>query len=108
MIAKYTRLTTIPAIELRSSTYLTITEEDWSDVRSPGRARRRRRQGHAQRIRFVTLPDPKLYQLQGGIMIGHPKTIERMERELAARMAERHRDLHETMFLTAYAGRPLT
>jgi hypothetical protein len=27
--------------------------EDWSQVRSPGRARRRRKQGHPQNIRLV-------------------------------------------------------
>ncbi len=33
--------------------------EDWSQVRSPGRARRRRGK-HRQRIRFYHKPDPKL------------------------------------------------
>jgi hypothetical protein len=47
--------------------------EDWSQVRSPGRARRRRAK-HPQRIRSFYKPDPKLYRMDGFI-VGHPAMI---------------------------------
>ena len=48
--------------------------EDWSDVRSPGRAARRRRQGHRQRIRLYYKPDPNAYRLPNGTIAVHPET----------------------------------
>lgn len=58
--------------------------EDWSDVRSHGRAARRRRQGHRQRIRVYYLPDPKFIQF-GNTIVGHPDTVAGLMKRLAER-----------------------
>lgn len=50
--------------------HLTKTIEDWSGVRSPARARRRRAK-HPQRIRIIQVPDEKIYIAKGQI-ICHP------------------------------------
>jgi len=47
--------------------------EDWSLVRSHGRAARRRKQGHRQRIRLYYTPDPSA-QRMGDTLIMHPAT----------------------------------
>jgi hypothetical protein len=60
--------------------------EDWSRVRSPGRARRRRRRGHPQRIRIYFKPDPKLYRM-GDLLVGHPETVARLTAAIAVRGA---------------------
>jgi hypothetical protein len=52
----------------------TVRHEDWSQVKSPSRARRRMKQGHRQRIRYLALPDPKVFVIDGTIH-GHPETI---------------------------------
>ncbi|UXO93949.1 hypothetical protein Pan3_27 [Pseudanabaena phage Pan3] len=60
-----------------SNSSLVIVEEDWSQVRSKGRAARRRKQGHPQRIVVRHYPDPKLYHVPAnGVIYGHPVTIE--------------------------------
>lgn len=62
--------------------HMTDTVEDWSAVRSPSRAARRRRQGHPQRIRYVERPKPRLYQI-GNKLVGHPETIRQLTNALA-------------------------
>lgn len=57
--------------------------EDWSEVRSPSRAARRRRRGHRQRIRFIMRPKPDVYRM-GDALIMHPDTA----RSLRLRLAE--------------------
>lgn len=47
--------------------------EDWSEVRSPSRARRRRRK-HRQNIRYFNKPDPKLTVIAGRVYT-HPETL---------------------------------
>ncbi|MFS0736907.1 hypothetical protein ABC347_07645 [Sphingomonas sp. 1P06PA] len=47
--------------------------EDWSDVRSPSRAARRRKK-HRQRIRFYSKPDPKFYRI-GDTITAHPASV---------------------------------
>lgn len=49
--------------------------EDWSQVRSPGRARRRRARGHPQRICIYYRPDPSLWICANGVVVGHPDTV---------------------------------
>lgn len=60
--------------------------EDWSRVRSPGRARRRLRQGHRQNIVQRTRPMPGMMQT-GDAIYGHPDTIAKVVRAIS----ERHR-----------------
>jgi len=56
--------------------------EDWSKVRSPGRARRRRKRGYPQRIIVREVPRPSLYATREGTYIGHPETIREFKRQL--------------------------
>lgn len=45
--------------------------EDWSRVRSPSRAERRRRQGHRQNIAFVGTPKTECFAF-GNTVVMHP------------------------------------
>lgn len=54
--------------------------EDWSDVRSPGRARRRRAK-HRQRIRYVAVPKREVYIVHGNTLVAHPAMIEELKRQ---------------------------
>lgn len=55
--------------------------EDWSRVRSPGRAARRRRQGHRQNIVITGKPKTHAISMDGGrTLIMHPE----MARQLRA------------------------
>lgn len=49
--------------------------EDWSRVRSPGRARRRRLKGYRQNIRLYTTPKRDFMKLPDGTLVGHPQTV---------------------------------
>ncbi len=71
-------------IRIETSEFLTKSAEDWSRVRSPGRARRRRRLGYRQNIAWVQIPDPAIYEIAGGFYM-HPETLERLKAYLAAR-----------------------
>lgn len=58
--------------------------EDWSQVRSPSRARRRRRQGHPQRIRFYYKPNPNAFHdPSNGVLYMHPATAAELRRKLS-------------------------
>jgi len=57
---------------------LVDTEEDWSKVRSPSRAARRRKQGHQQCIQFISKPKIDVY-VTGQTMIMHPATWSKMQ-----------------------------
>lgn len=60
-------------VRIVETIHMTDTVEDWSDVRSPSRAARRRRQGHKQRIKFRTVPKP--YGIESnGVLFVHPET----------------------------------
>jgi hypothetical protein len=72
-----------PRMEIHRNLFLTITEEDWSDVRSPSRAKRRRAQGHKQRIRYVQVPDPNFHTI-GNQVYGHPVTVQKLLDRLPA------------------------
>lgn len=67
---------------LVESLHMVDTREDWSGVRSPSRARRRRKQGHRQNIRFITVPKPELLTTADGTIYGHPATIADMMAKL--------------------------
>ena len=54
---------------------LTRQREDWSRVRSPSRAERRRKRGHRQNIETVTYPDPNAYRIGNEIHV-HPFTLD--------------------------------
>jgi hypothetical protein len=72
---------TIPFIfngmPVRESILLTVRHEDWSKVRSPGRARRRMKNGHRQRISYLDIPNPHVFIIHG-VIHGHPDTLKKM------------------------------
>lgn len=57
--------------------------EDWSAVRSPGRARRRRRQGHRQNIVVRLVPKREALQLPNGDIVMHPARVAELQRKMA-------------------------
>lgn len=63
-------------IRLIESRHMTIGPfEDWSQVRSHGRAARRRKK-HPQRIRLYYKPDPNvMHDRIHNAIIGHPETL---------------------------------
>lgn len=61
--------------------------EDWSAVRSPGRARRRRAKGHRQNIVIRLRPQSGVIQ-HGDTLYAHPATV----MALAKAIADQHRD----------------
>ncbi|HLY89068.1 MAG TPA: hypothetical protein VKQ27_08795 [Acetobacteraceae bacterium] len=95
----------VPGIRLVASDVMTVLFEDWSGVRSPSRARRRRARGHRQNIRFRQIADPKMIQGPDGTLYGHPHTIARVERELAAEMKRRSQSMREHAVTSALMGR---
>jgi hypothetical protein len=60
------------------NTHMTKTVEDWSGVRSPSRAARRRRQGHRQNIVFREVPDETVYVIGKNKYVGHPEILARI------------------------------
>lgn len=57
--------------------------EDWSKVRSPARARRRRHK-HPQNIRTVAVPKPDAVMIDGGrTLVMHPDTARRLRQQIA-------------------------
>lgn len=68
---------------VRTNIFLTVPFEDWSEVRSPSRARRRLKRGFRQRIKHMQIADPKVFVING-VIHGHPETIMKMI-ELAER-----------------------
>jgi hypothetical protein len=67
--------------------------EDWSHVRSPSRAERRRRQGHRQNI--VIRHKPIALQHADGYFIVHPAIADQLRREIRAKVdAETWRSMH--------------
>jgi hypothetical protein len=60
--------------------------EDWSGVRSPARARRRRARGFFQRIKIRYRPNGKaIHDKANGVIYIHPVDRLRVEAELARR-----------------------
>lgn len=63
--------------------------EDWSEVRSPARARRRRKRGFRQRIKTAWTPKKVAYRLPDGSLVMHPETLRELERESAKDQEQR-------------------
>lgn len=75
--------TVIHGMEIIVNAELGTWSEDWSRVRSPGRARRRLKK-HRQRIGRTFTPDPKWYVLEDRTLITHPANLGRLEAALRA------------------------
>ena len=70
------RLFLLGGFRLQGCADLTLTIEDWSRVRSPARARRRRRK-HKQNISFEQVPDPAVYMV-GDLIVAHPTVLQKV------------------------------
>lgn len=68
-------MTSIRGIEIVESLDATKVVEDWSDCRSPSRARRRLKLGHPQRVVKVTVPT--IYFLAGRYF-AHPVVMQKL------------------------------
>lgn len=91
-------------IRLVPDPHMVDVMEDWSEVRSPSRAARRRRQGHPQRIRYREIPKPEFYHLPGeNMIVAHPTVIDRLHARLAADMDRRR----EAQIMGAILGHPI-
>lgn len=71
---------TFMGFKIIENPFLTKTIEDWSKVRSPGRARRRRPK-HRQNIKILTVPDDNFYLAQGRMLICHPYMARKLEKQ---------------------------
>lgn len=70
---------------------LTVPYEDWSKVRSPARARRRRWR-HKQNIRYMQKPDQNVYQVDGKLHM-HPEMLMRLRKDADALKFLDHRSI---------------
>ncbi len=78
-----------PKVRIVEDATLVDTVEDWSRVRSPARARRRRKRGFRQNITFRSVPKTDCYLIDGGrTLVIHPETAREIERQLEARMSK--------------------
>ena len=68
---------------------MTETVEDWSRVRSPSRAKRRRKLGHRQNIEWRTVPRKDAFRI-GNDLVMHPETKKAFEALMAKQAAEIH------------------
>jgi hypothetical protein len=72
------------------SEHMTETIEDWTKVRSPGRARRRMKQGHKQRIEYHTVPRRDVISIDGGrTLVCHPALMREIGKALSYSMEKR-------------------
>lgn len=62
----------ISGLKVITDINMTIPYEDWSEVRSKGRARRRRKK-HQQRIRIINIPNTKEVYRIGNAFVMHPE-----------------------------------
>jgi len=73
-------------LDVVTSEFLVDDVEDWSKVRSPGRAERRRRQGHRQNIVIRQVPSRDVYQFEGTLFM-HPQMLSELRRQVADNMS---------------------
>lgn len=64
----------LPPMQIRESLLMTDTVEDWSGVRSPSRAIRRRRRGFRQNIKVKHVPKSDGFVIDGVVYV-HPVTL---------------------------------
>ncbi|MGU3387237.1 hypothetical protein ACLBYG_22195 [Methylobacterium sp. D53M] len=98
------RIGTYAGIRLVADPHMVDVVEDWSRVRSPSRAARRRRQGHRQRIRYLEVPKADIIHLPAeGVMVAHPATIDKLYARIAVGMDRRR----EAQAVDTLLGRPV-
>jgi hypothetical protein len=72
---------TFMGVPIVSSLDMTETIEDWSRVRSPSRARRRRKRGYRQNITIRVVPK-KVAIIMNGTMYVHPTYLQQLKHQL--------------------------
>jgi hypothetical protein len=73
----------LAGVRFVESTAMVETVEDWSRVRSPSRAQRRRRYGHPQNIRMVSVPRKDAITVDGGrTYYMHPEAMKALSHEM--------------------------
>ncbi len=73
------------AVRIIEDASLVDMVEDWSRVRSPSRARRRRKRGFRQNIVMRAAPKPDIYSIDGGrTIVMHPEVARVMKRRMTA------------------------
>ncbi len=72
--------------------------EDWSEVRSPSRAKRRRAMGHPQRIKIIR--KPIAMKTPFGLVV-HPSIYQKLKTELAERV---NKATEEQMYKAFFGG----
>jgi len=74
----------IGSVRIIEDANLLDTVEDWSRVRSPARARRRRKRGFPQNIVYRSVPKRDIYSLDGGrTLVMHPAIAREVRRKIA-------------------------
>ncbi|MEP0149988.1 hypothetical protein [Roseibium sp.] len=76
-------ITTFNGLRIHADPSLEDAIEDWSMVRSPSRAKRRRKRGFPQRIKIRMVPKKDVYQF-GRCLIMHPEMVRELERRIDA------------------------
>lgn len=77
---------TYMGIRIQVSPLMVDMVEDWSQVRSPARARRRLKRGFPQRIRMVEVPKKEAFR-HGDTMVMHPDMYAALKCQLYANSA---------------------
>lgn len=86
-------------VQIVASLHMVHDVEDWSRVRSPGRAARRRRQGHRQNIVIRSEPRRDAIEIDGGkTLVMHPVVLAEMKEQVRRGITERaDKILHDVM-----------
>lgn len=76
----------VPNMQIIEDDTLVVISEDWSRVRSPGRARRRRAK-HQQNIEIIRKPSTEVYVI-GDRIVCHPATMAALRERLFRKVEE--------------------
>lgn len=93
---KITRAPSYLGLRIIRDIHMTETVEDWSRVRSPSRARRRRRLGYRQNIDYRVVPKKEAVSI-GDALVMHPETADALDRL----MKEQAEKIHDRMLKEA-------
>lgn len=86
---------TLGGVQIITDVNMVDSIEDWSDVRSPSRAKRRQARGFRQNIKIKIVPKKCVYAINGGrALVMHPDALRALEQGLA-----QPRDLKPRIFL---------
>lgn len=83
----------VTPVEIVESIYMTKTVEDWSDCRSPSRAKRRMKRGFPQRMRHREVPRTDIMVIDNRYVM-HPDTARRLRERIRQSTDKMDEDLH--------------